>query len=75
MGSITGPGYGNWDLSLFKNVKIEHGLNLQIRAESFNTFNTTNFSGVATTLAQTNYGQVTSTGPARAMQLAAKVTF
>ena len=74
-GSILGPGYGNWDLSLFKNVKIEHGLAMQLRGESFNAFNQTNYSGVATTLAQTNYGQVTSAGPARVLQIAAKLTF
>ena len=75
IGNILGPGYENWDLSLFKNFRMEHGLNFQLRGESFNTFNHTNFAGVGTTLGQTNYGQITSTGPARVMQLAAKVTF
>ncbi len=74
-GSILGPGYGDWDLSLFKNVQIKNSLNMQLRAESFNAFNRTNFSGVATTLGLTNYGQVTSAGPARVLQLAAKIRF
>ena len=74
-GSILGPGYGDWDLSLFKNIQIRQELNMQLRAESFNTFNHTNFSGVATTLGLTNYGQVTSAGPARVLQLAAKIVF
>jgi hypothetical protein len=72
---ILGPGYGNWDLSLFKNIKIEEAANVQLRAESFNTFNHTNFSGVATTVGQSNYGQVTSAGSARILQLGAKISF
>ena len=75
VGNIAGPGYSDWDLSLFKNFKIYQRLNMQLRGESFNTFNHTNFSGVATTLGLTNYGQVTTAGPARVMQLAAKINF
>jgi hypothetical protein len=73
--NILGPGYGNWDLSLFKNIKTEGSTNVQLRAESFNAFNHTNFSGVATTVGQSNYGQVTSAGSARILQLGAKLTF
>ena len=73
--NILGPGYGNWDLSVFKNVRFERSLNLQIRAEAFNVFNHVNYANIATALGQTNYGQVTSAGPARVLQLAAKVRF
>ena len=48
---------------------------MQFRAEAFNVFNHVNYSGVATTLGQTNYGQVTGTGPARVLQLAVKMNF
>jgi hypothetical protein len=75
IGTILGPRYENWDLSLFKNFRPKEWLNFQLRGESFDTFNHTNFSGVGTTLGQTNYGQITSTGPARVLQLAAKLTF
>jgi hypothetical protein len=73
--NIPGPGYGNWDLSLFKNIKFPESVVMQLRAESFNAFNHTNFSGVATTLGNSNYGQVTGAGPARVLQLAAKINF
>jgi hypothetical protein len=75
IGDIKGPGYENWDLSLFKNFRLKESLNFQLRGESFNTFNHTNFAGVGTTLGQTNYGQIISTGPARVIQLAAKLMF
>jgi len=73
--SITGPGYEVWNLSIFKNIAIRDQAKMQFRVESFNTLNHTNFSGVAATLAQSNYGQVTSSGEARVVQLAAKITF
>ena len=73
--NVLGPGYGNWDLSTFKNVRFPESVNLQLRAESFNTFNHTNFSTVATSLGQSNYGQVTGAGSARILQLGAKFSF
>ena len=73
--NIRGPGYENWDLSLFKNFKLERSAVMQLRAESFNAFNHTNFSNVNTTLGSSAYGQVTGAGPARVMQLAAKIKF
>ena len=75
IGTIRGPGYENWDLSAFKNFHLKETLNFQLRGESFNTFNHTNFAGVGTTLGQTNYSQITSAGPARVLQLAGKLTF
>ena len=75
VGDIVGPGSEIWNLSLFKNFQIANSAVMQFRAESFNTFNHTNFTGIATTLAQTNYGQVTAAGSARVLQLALKIHF
>lgn len=75
IGTIHGPGYENWDLSVFKNFRLKESLKFQLRGRSFNTLNQTNFAGVGTTLGETNYGQITSTGPARVLQLAGKLTF
>lgn len=73
--NILGPGYQNWDLSVFRNVRIEKGVSIQFRAEAYNAFNRTNFSGVQITLGTTNYGQVTSTGPNRQVQFGTKIMF
>jgi len=73
--NIIGPGYGNWDVSLHKNILFEHNINFQLRAEAFNAFNHTNFTAIATTYGVTNYGQVTAAGPARSMQFGGKITF
>lgn len=72
---ILGPGYGDVDLSVLKNMKFEKGTGFQLRAEAYNLFNHTNFATVQTQLATSNYGQVTSTGPSRSLQFGAKFSF
>jgi hypothetical protein len=73
--NILGPGYENWDLSLHRNIRLEHHMNFQVRAEAFNAFNHTNFNAIATTMGNSNFGQVTAAGPARSMQFGGSFTF
>jgi hypothetical protein len=42
--SLIGPGYSDFDLSLFKTTPINEKVKLQFRAEVFNLFNHPNFS-------------------------------
>ena len=46
-GEIRGPGRNNWNISLFKNFLISEarGSRLELRFESFNTLNHTQFNG------------------------------
>jgi hypothetical protein len=74
-GSVIGPGYEDLDLSVFKNFTFTEQWRGQFRFETFNVLNHTNFAAVSTTTSATNYGQVTSTGASRVLQLAAKITF
>jgi hypothetical protein len=39
--AVVGPGLFNWNLSLFKDFHITEGMDIQLRAESYNTFNHT----------------------------------
>ena len=73
--SIIGPGSQEWDLSLFRNIKISERAFLQLRAESYNTFNHTNFSAIAVNMQDSNYGQAIGAGAVRNMQLAVKINF
>ena len=57
--TIRGPGYQVWDMSLFKNFHFNEHTYLQFRAESFNTFNHTNWSSIGATLGASTYGTVT----------------
>jgi hypothetical protein len=70
-----GPGINNLDLALFKNFDLARGMRLQFRLESFNALNHTQFSGVSTNIASTNFGVVTSARPARINQLGVKLLF
>ena len=76
-GSIRGPGRDNWNLSMFKNFVFNEarGSMLELRFESFNTFNHTQFKDVSSTFSNSNFGQVTSTWDPRVFQLGAKIYF
>ncbi len=75
--ALRGPGRQNWDLSLFKNFVFSEarGSQLELRLETFNTFNHTQFQNVSTGVGSSNFGQVTSAYPARILQLGAKISF
>ncbi len=74
-----GFGLNNWDVGINKNFAIsrfgEAG-RLQVRAEFFNFWNHTQFSGIGTSVNQpSTFGIVNSTLAARILQLAAKLYF
>ena len=41
---LRGPGYANWDLSIFRHLPLPRNLNMQIRLEAFNALNTAHFN-------------------------------
>ena len=76
--SVVGPGIFNWNLSLFKTFQLsgrEAGPYLQMRFESFNTFNHTIFQGVDVNNHDGNFGQVTSDYDPRRLELGAELHF
>jgi hypothetical protein len=75
--SVVGPGLFNWNMALFKSVPLtsHEGPRLEIRFESFNLFNHTEFNGVDTGFTDGNFGQVTSTYDPRELQFGAKFLF
>jgi hypothetical protein len=75
--SIIGPGLFNWNLSLFKEFRITsaEGPRFQLRAESYNTFNHTEWNGIDTGFTDGNFGQITSTNDPRTFQFGAKFLF
>jgi len=42
--TVTTPGLNVWNMSIYKNTKINERFSLQFRAETYNTFNHRNFS-------------------------------
>jgi len=53
-------GYNNWDLSLFKNIRLKERLTFQLRAEAQDAFNHAMFAAPNTAPANTLFGQVSS---------------
>src|SRR5579864_5120247 len=72
-GAILGPGIQVWDMSLIKNFKFAERVGLQLRLETFNTFNHGNPSGLDTNVGDGAFGQVTGWHDPRNVQLGAKI--
>jgi hypothetical protein len=75
--SVVGPGIFNWNLSLFKSIPLSsrEGPKIELRFESFNTFNHTSFQGVDTGNHDGNFGQVVNDYGPRTLQLGGKFKF
>ena len=75
---LEGPGTNNVDISLAKGVRLpflgEAGA-AELRLESFNLFNRTNFGNPVTGITNANFGRLTSAGDPRIMQFAVKILF
>ncbi len=73
---MRGPSRDNWNLSLFKSFAFnESGSRLELRAESFNAWNHTEFNQVSNALGSSNFGQVTSAYDPRVFQFGTKLYF
>jgi hypothetical protein len=88
--AIVGPGRVNFTTSLYKSFQIYDTARFELRFESFNTFNHTEWNGISTGMscaagtgltdasqcvASGNYGQVTGTWDPRALELGGKFVF
>jgi Carboxypeptidase regulatory-like domain/TonB-dependent Receptor Plug Domain len=75
--SLRLPHRTQFDMGLFKRFPIKEAMALEFRAESFNTFNHTQFSGIDTTFdpASTTFLTATSTHLPRVLQLGLKFIF
>ena len=80
---IRGPGRNTWNTSVFKNFRIKERLNCQFRAEAYNTFNHTQYSGVDNAIqfnaagvnTRASSGNITSARDPRIMQFAMRIIF
>jgi hypothetical protein len=83
-GVFYGPGRDNWNLSMFKSFTFSEsrGSRIELRVETYNSFNHTEFNGVSTGVTfnsngtvGNNFGQLTSTWDPRVIQLGGKFIF
>lgn len=70
-----GPGYADWDFSLFKNIMVTEGKEFQFRAEFFNLLNHTNFRLPDSDISSPTFNQILEAQPPRLIQLALKFQF
>ncbi|MBV8551274.1 MAG: TonB-dependent receptor [Acidobacteriaceae bacterium] len=75
--ALRQPGRDNWNIALFKSFVFSEtrGSQFQLRFETFNTFNHTQFNNISSSYGSSNFGQVTSTWDPRVIQLGAKLIF
>jgi len=75
-GAIYGPGLQVWDMSLIKNIRFAERVSLQLRLETFNTFNHGNPSTIDTGVDDgASFGTVNGWHDPRNVQIGAKVNF
>jgi len=83
--ALVGPGFADFDLSVFKNISVRERLRVQLRAEMFNVFNRKNMATgpgsvgsngvVSDTIGDYNGAPGLGPGEPFNMQLAAKIIF
>lgn len=81
--AVVGPGRVNFNTSLYKAFAITERARFELRFESFNTFNHTEFGNIGNSFtglnangtAKGNFGQVTNTFDPRTLELGGKFIF
>ena len=75
MGILRGPGLINIDLALRREFRFAERARLQFRGEFFNAINHTNFALAGHTFGGPGFGLVSGAGPARQIQVGARLAF
>ena len=75
IGTIYGPGSEVVNASLMRNIRLVENVVMQLRVETYNTLNHTNWSNPNTSLNSTSFGVISNNGEPRKMQIAAKINF
>jgi hypothetical protein len=72
---VVGPGRNNWNIAMFKAFQFTEHARFEFRAETYNTFNKTQFTNPSTSVTAANFGQITGTFQPRTFQFGAKLLF
>ena len=74
--ALYGPNQVNFDVALSRQFQVHERFKVEFRSDFFNILNHGNWSGIGTTVSSgTTFGQVTSFGSPRLIQLAMKFYF
>jgi len=72
---LIGPGAINWDMALSRNFPMKERYTLHVRADFFNMANHANWNAPGGNITSGTFGQITSYGSPRLIQLALKLNF
>jgi hypothetical protein len=73
--SLVAPGSKNFDMALSRNFPFKERYILHVRADFFNFMNHANWNGPSTAFNSATFGQITSFGGPRLIQMALKLNF
>jgi len=73
--AIVGPGRVNFTTSLYKSFALTERAHFELRFESFNTFNHSEFNAFDNKLGDSQFGQVTTAWDPRNLELGGKFVF
>jgi hypothetical protein len=74
-GVVDGPGFNRFDVGIFRNFNLVHGVTFTLRGEGFNVLNHVNWGSVGTSATSSTFGRVTATRDPRILQVAGKLNF
>lgn len=72
---LRGPALGNWDIGIQRKQKLSETVDLALKGEFFNAFNNRALGVPNGNVTAGTYGQVTSSGPARNIQIGLRLSF
>jgi hypothetical protein len=72
---VVGPGRINFGVNLYKSFALGERAHFEFRAESFNTFNHTQFNGFHNNVSGSDFGEVNSVQDPRTFEFAGKFVF
>lgn len=75
VGIVTGPILAVTDFSIRKRFRFGEKRDLRLQGDVFNAFNRNNFSNIQTNVTNASFGQFTTSGPGRSIQLGIKLGF
>ncbi|HVW76190.1 MAG TPA: TonB-dependent receptor [Alloacidobacterium sp.] len=72
---LRGPALGNWDMSLNRKQQFGERVSFELRFEAFNAFNNRNLGAPDGSITDGTFGQITSSGQPRNLQIGARLAF
>jgi hypothetical protein len=74
-GTLTNPGYINFDINLQKNFAITERINLEIRSSLYNAFNHANLGSPGNSLTSSSFGVITTASNPRVVEFGSRFSF